>query len=165
MQFSASQLADSLEAAEDVNERGNKRERDVIDNTWMRLSTVYDILQGTESAERRRAGTADITKLSAHAHQIEAAKAITENLRSLHMSEDVQVNVSNKNNSMTFLKAKTPVNREEVSAGESLFSKRKGAILCYKDFTDRKAQEWLRKLISEKKTRNRVKNSWRASTK
>ena len=103
LQFSTSQLADSLEAAEDVKERGNKRERDVIDNTWMRLRTVYDILQGTESAERRRAGAADMSKLSAHAHQIEAAKAIAENLWSLHMSEDIQVDVSNKKNCMTSL--------------------------------------------------------------
>ena len=44
LQFNASHLADSLEALEADDTHDSKRDRSAIDNSWMQLTTVRDIL-------------------------------------------------------------------------------------------------------------------------
>ena len=107
-QFNASHLADSLEAAENDEIRDNQRERSPIDNSWMQLETVQDILQGTASAERRRAGNDDRTTISAHAHLVEEAKTISEKLWSLPARINMPADIS-KNPASTSSSAATCV--------------------------------------------------------
>ena len=82
-QFAASHLADSLEAAENNEEDHSKRERLPVDNSWMSLNAVHDILRNSSSVERSNLAENTKPQASKFAHQIEAAKSISERLWSL----------------------------------------------------------------------------------
>ena len=148
-QFNAAHLADSLEAVEADDTRDSRRERNPIDNSWMQLTTVQDILQGTASAERRRAGDDDNTKLSSHAHLVEDAKCISEKLWSLPRTVDVPVDISKKHKSIASTNLEKPV-KKKAEAPKENFDKKKKAGLVYGKFSLAKANAWLRELTTAK---------------
>ena len=150
-QFNASHLADSLEALEADDTRDNRRERNPIDNSWMQLSSVKDILQGTASAERRRAGDDDKIKISAHAHLVEDAKSISERLWSLPTRPDVPVDISNKHKSIVVPITEKPVKKKEEAPKEKIDTAEKKAGLVYRNFSLEKANAWLRELSTPAK--------------
>lgn len=145
-QFNASHLADSLEAAEADDTRNSTRDRKPIDNSWMELNTVRDILTGTASAERRRAGDDSKIQISAHAYQVEAAKSVSEKLWSLPTAADVFVDISNKHQSIISSKFEKQKEKKKEGTKESLVTAEKTAGLVYRNFSVAKANEWLRKL-------------------
>ena len=153
-QFNASHLADSLEALEAEDTQNSRRDRTPIDNSWMQLSSVKDILQGTASAERRRAGDDDKIKISAHAHLVEDAKSISEKLWSLPTTLDVPVDISNKHKSVVSRSFEKPVKRKAEAPKETFDTGEKKAGLAYRNFSLAKAKAWLRKLTTaaQKKT-------------
>ena len=145
-QFNASHLADSLEAAENEDEISN-RIRHPIDNSWMRLSAVHAILQGTDSAERRRSGKDDDVTLSAHAHQIEAAKAITEDLWKVDTSSSDTITISAKRDSIEPAPGIGPSKKQGAESTKTAsLSVDKASKLLYKDFSSDAAREWTEKL-------------------
>ena len=147
-QFNASHLAHSLEAAEADDTRDSKKDRNPIDNSWMQLTTVQDILQGTASAERRRAGDNDNIQISAHAHLVEEAKSISEKLWSLPTTLDVPVDFSNKHKSIVSSSVEKPTKRKAEESKEPFDSGEKKAGLAYRNFTIAKASAWLRELTT-----------------
>ena len=78
----------ALEAAEDDEEEPNKRERAPVDNSWITLTTVHDLLGHTKSAERSNLESKAQSKVSKYANQIEAAKSISERLWSVPDEEE-----------------------------------------------------------------------------
>ena len=150
-QFNASHLADSLEALEAEDTQNSRRDRTPIDNSWMQLSSVKDILQGTASAERRRAGDDDKIKISAHAHLVEDAKSISERLWSLPTRPDVPVDISNKHKSIVFPITEKPVKKKEEAPKEKIDTAEKKAGLVYRHFSLKKANAWLRDLSTPAK--------------
>ena len=93
----------ALEKAEAEDELNNKRDRDrnPYDNSWMRLDVVRELLRGSESAERRRGNRDDKKPLSSLGQQIEAAKAITEDLWNVPDKALQSFSVANKRASVT----------------------------------------------------------------
>ena len=88
-QFAASHLADSLEAAEEGEGNTSQRERLPVDNTWMTLTAVHDILRNPAAVEKSTTiADAKQKKESKFMHQIEAAKTITDKL--WHVPEEEQ---------------------------------------------------------------------------
>ena len=83
VQFAASHLADSLEEAENDQEAPSRRERAPIDTSWMSLAAVHTILRRTASVETSKLDSEDQGKASKFAHQVEAAKEISEKLWSV----------------------------------------------------------------------------------
>ena len=145
-QFNASHLADSLEAEEADQSQDNRRERNPIDNSWMQLTSVKDILEGTASAERRRAGGKDKIQISAHAHLVEEAKSISEKLWSLPRTLDVTVDISNKHISKISTSFEKPAKTKADAPKEPCDNGDKKAGLVYRKFSIAKANEWLRDL-------------------
>ena len=145
-QFNASHLADSLESLEAENAGESNRDRSPIDTSWMNLTTVREILQGTASAERRRAGDDDKIKLSAHAHQVEAAKTVSENLWSLPQTADLHVDISNKHQSIVSSSFEKSVKKKVEETKQNFDSGEKKAGLTYRNFSLAKANAWLHRL-------------------
>ena len=146
--FNASQLADTLEKAEADDEMGNKRERDrnPYDNSWMRLEVVRELLQGSDSAERRRGGKDDRKPLSPHAHQIEASKAITEDLWNVPESTLRSFSIGNKRASVPLEKEKQASEKKEESHEQLRSRKGKETALSYGGLTERVARTWMTNL-------------------
>ena len=150
-QFNASHLADSLEAAEAEDVRDRTRDRNPIDNSWMQLTTVKDILQGTASAERRRAGNDENVKISAHAHNVEEAKSISEKLWRMPMTAEVTVDISNKHKSMISSIRTKPTKKREEPSTKTFGDGAEQARLVYGKFKLQKAHAWLRDVMAEEK--------------
>ena len=87
-QFAASHLADSLEEAENDQEAPSRRERAPIDTSWMSLAAVHTILRRTASIGTSKLESEDQGKASKFAHQVEAAKEISEKLWSVPEEHD-----------------------------------------------------------------------------
>ena len=150
-QFNASHLADSLEAAEAEDVRDSNRDRNPIDNSWMQLGTVQDILQGTASAERRRAGNDENVKISAHAQNVEEAKSISEKLWRLPMTAEMTVDISNKHKSMVSAIQAKPVKKKEGASTETFAVGAAQAGIVYGKFRLKEAHAWLRNLMAAEK--------------
>ena len=149
--FNASQLADSLEKAEADDELNNKRERDrnPYDNSWMKLDVVRDLLRGSDSAERRRNNRDDKKPLSSLGQQIEAAKAITENLWNVPDKALQSFSVANKRASVAVDRGKASDKKEEPP--EQPRSRRsKEAALSYGGLNERVARTWITNLTDPK---------------
>ena len=153
-QFNASHLADSLEAQEADDAGNSKRDRNPIDNSWMQLKTVQDIVQSTASAERRRGGDDDKLKISAHAHLIEEAKAISEKLWSLPSRIDMPVDISNKHKSIVSTGSEKPAKKKAEVPKTNFDSGEMKAGLAYRNFSVAKANAWLRKLRTADKKKS-----------
>ena len=146
MQFNASHLADSLEAAEADDTKDEKRDRSAIDKCWMGLNTVREILEDPSSLERRRAGVDDKSNISAHGNLVEEAKSISEKLWSLPTGVNVHVDVSNKKKSITSSKEEKPEKRKAEEPKEDSDERAKKAGLVYRSFSTKKAKKWLKDL-------------------
>ena len=145
-QFSASHLADSLEAAENDHTETSKRERTPLDTSWMSLTAVHDILQRTASVERSKLGSEDQGKASKFAHQVEAAESISEKLWSVPTEHEAPQCGLDKQGSISCQDADTSTKKENGNAPEDPCSATKNASLYYKAFKPKSADEWLRKM-------------------
>ena len=150
--FNASQLADSLEKAEADDELNNRRDRDrnPYDNSWMKLDVVRELLRGSDSAERRRGGKDDKKLLSSHAQQIEAAKAITEDLWNVPEKTLSSFSVANKRTSVAFDKEKKASDKKEEPHEEPRSRRSKETALSYGGLSERAARLWIMNLTDPK---------------
>ena len=150
--FNASQLADSLEKADadDEMEKKQNRERNPIDNSWMRLDVVRELLKDSESAERKRSAKDATHQLSALGHQIESAKAITENLWNVPESSSNSFPTSNKRASLATSKEKPPAEAKEDDTEKLSSKKTKETRLSYGKLTRLEADRWLANLTDSK---------------
>ena len=150
--FNASQLADSLEKAEADDEMSKRRERDrdPYDNSWMKLDAVRDLLRGSDSAERRRGGKDDGKLLSPHAHQIEASKAITEDLWTVPESTLRSFSIGNKRASVPSEKEKQAPEKKAEPQEHSRSRRGKETALSYGGLTERVARTWMLNLTDPK---------------
>ena len=72
-----------------------------MDTSWYSLSAVHEILQRTNSLERVKFGNDDHVRISKHAHQVEAAKSISEKLWSMSDTQEATQGSLDKNGNIT----------------------------------------------------------------
>ena len=146
VQFAASHLADSLEEAEDDQEAPSTRERAPIDTSWMSLAAVHSILRRTASVETSKLDSEEQGKASKFAHQVEAAKEISEKLWSVPEEHASSRGSFNKQGSIACQESEKPMGKDSGKARENSGSAKMDASLCYKAFKKKKADEWLHSL-------------------
>ena len=155
LQFAASHLADSLEAAENDGDNDTKKEREPVDTSWISLDVVHTILRRVSSSERERNSTRkEESRTSKYGVQIEAAKNMSHRLWSLPEDWHLPQGCYNKDGCV----APQPRGRncgDRQENDEPGSDPEKDAIVYYyTGLTKKKAETWLRKIQAP--TRNHI---------
>lgn len=148
-QFSASHLADSLEAAENGAAELSKREREPVDTSWHSITAVHNILQHTTSTERLKIGSDEQAKISKYAHQMESAKSISEKLWRISDNYDAGHGILNKEVSIAAQPSEDSSCKTDGTSPAAPSSTTQDTLLLYPSFRKNIADLWLRRLQAD----------------
>ena len=109
-----------------------------MDTSWISLAAVHDILRRTTSAERSHLGSEGNAKASKYAHQVEAAKSISEKLWSVPDEHEALQSSLDKGGSIVGQQSEPSTNKDTGNCSEDPSSSSKGAHMHYQAFKKKK---------------------------